>query len=106
MGSFLVRLAVSSPRQNLNTAPLTEIRVGVADAYSGVNNATLSVKADFPVNGAQAGTESRDDLAKPAGAWTTLNQLNAVDEPDQSRRLEVELPSGVQGSRFLRVQKP
>jgi len=47
-----------------------------------------------------------DDLAKPASAWTPLNQLNAVDEPGQSRRLEVELPGGVRGRLFLRVQKP
>jgi hypothetical protein len=183
-------VTVSSPRQNLNTAPLTEIRVGLADAYSGVSNATLSIKADFPVNGASANTELKgqgsfvapgifviplqtpianlptrhitasvadvqentnvvtvrfqvdagfrilsldasalniqrltlrfenpsgatnhivlcvDDLAKPASAWTTLNLLNAVDEPDQVRRLDVELPGGVRGNLFLRVQKP
>jgi hypothetical protein len=50
-------LAVSSPRQNRNEPPLTEIRIGVADAYSGISNGTLSVKADFPVNGLAAGTE-------------------------------------------------
>jgi hypothetical protein len=183
-------IAVSSPRQNLNTTPLTELRVGVADAYSGVSNATLSIKADFPVNGAPTGAELKgqgsfvapgifaiplqtpignlptqhltasvadvqgntnvvtvrfrvdagfrilsldpsalnnqrltlrfenpsratnhivlwvDDLSKPASAWTTLNVLNAVDEPDQARRLEVELPGGVQGNLFLRVQGP
>ena len=50
-------LTVSSPRQNRNEPPLTEIRIGVADAYSGVSNGTLSVKADFAVNGLAAGTE-------------------------------------------------
>src|SRR5439155_4424329 len=50
-------ITVSSPRPNRNDKPLTEIRVGVADAYSGVSNATFSVKADFPVNGAPPGTE-------------------------------------------------
>jgi hypothetical protein len=50
-------LSVSSPRPNCNFTPLTELRVGVADAYSGVSNATLSIKADFAVNGAAAGTE-------------------------------------------------
>ncbi|PYK99825.1 MAG: hypothetical protein DME19_07265, partial [Verrucomicrobia bacterium] len=185
-------VAVSSPRQNLISTPLAEIRMGVADAYTGVNNATLSVKADFAVNGASAGTElvsqgtfvapgifsiplqtpmsnlstshisaavadfqgntnkvevrfwvdagfrvlsldataltSRrltvrfenpsgatnhtvlcvDDLAKPASAWTTLNILGAADEPNQVRRLEVGLPSGVpgNGNLFLRIQRP
>jgi hypothetical protein len=50
-------LTVSSPRQNRNEPPLTEIRIGVADAYSGISNGTLSVKADFPVNGLAAGAE-------------------------------------------------
>jgi len=50
-------LTVSSPRQNLNSTPLTEIRLGVADADSGINEATLSVKADFVLNGALPGTE-------------------------------------------------
>jgi hypothetical protein len=44
-------LTLSRPSQNRNTAPLTEIRVGVADANSGVNLSTLSVRADFPING-------------------------------------------------------
>jgi hypothetical protein len=50
-------VAVSSPRQNRNVTPLTEFRVGVADADSGVSNATFSVKADFAVNGAAPGAE-------------------------------------------------
>jgi hypothetical protein len=50
-------LTVASPRQNQNSVPLTEIRVGVADADSGLNAATLSIKADFVVNGAAPGTE-------------------------------------------------
>ena len=50
-------LTVSSPCQNRNTIPLTEIRVGVADAYTGLDTPTLSIKADFPVNGAPTGAE-------------------------------------------------
>jgi hypothetical protein len=50
-------VAVSSPRPNRNRTPLSELRVGVADAYSGLSNATLSIKADFPVNGIAAGGE-------------------------------------------------
>jgi len=57
-------LAVSSPRPNINASPLTEIRIGLADAYTGVNAATLSVKADFVVNGRAAGAELAD-LAAP-----------------------------------------
>src|SRR6185436_11795163 len=50
-------LTVSSPRQNRNNPPLTELRLGVADAYSGISNGTLSVKADFLVNGLAANSE-------------------------------------------------
>jgi hypothetical protein len=50
-------LTISSPRQNRNDPPLTEIRVGLADAYAGISNGTLSVKADFPVNGVAANFE-------------------------------------------------
>ncbi len=50
-------VTVSSPRQNHNTTPLTELRIGVADADTGLNTATLSITADFPVNGAGPGKE-------------------------------------------------
>ncbi len=50
-------LTVSSPRQNHNTTPLSELKIGVADADSGLNTSTLSIIADFPVNGTAAGTE-------------------------------------------------
>jgi hypothetical protein len=50
-------VTITSPRQNRNATPLSQILVGVADAYSGLSNATLSIKADFPVNGAVPGTE-------------------------------------------------
>ena len=50
-------LTISSPRPNKHIAPLTEIHIGVADAYTGVQNGSLSVKAGFTVNGAVAGTE-------------------------------------------------
>ena len=53
-------LTVSSPRPNINAGPLTEIRVGVADAYSGINATSLSIKADFPVNGRAVGAELAD----------------------------------------------
>jgi hypothetical protein len=57
-------MTISSPRQNRSTRPLTEIRVGVADAYKGVRSGTLSIKADFSVNGLAAGTELVEK-----GAW-------------------------------------
>ena len=60
-------LTVSSPRQNRNDRGLNEIRIGVADAYTGVSNGTLSVKADFAVNGRAPGAEL-------AGAGSFIDQ--------------------------------
>lgn len=59
-------LTVSSPRPGFNATPVTAIRFGVADANSGIDLATLSVKATFAVAGRAAGTELRD-LAVGAG---------------------------------------
>ena len=39
-------LTVSSPRPSHNNGPLTEIRIGLADAYTGVDLRSLSVTAD------------------------------------------------------------
>ena len=64
-------LTVSSPRQNRNEPPLTELRVGFADAYSGISGGTLSVKTDFVVNGQPAGTELAGlGTVNNEGIWT------------------------------------
>jgi hypothetical protein len=51
---------MSSPRPNENLGLLAEIRVGAADAHSGINQSSLSIKADFSVNGRAAGQELAD----------------------------------------------
>ncbi len=50
-------LTISSPRPNRNDQPITEIRIGIADAYTGVNGRSLSVTADVSVAGRRPGTE-------------------------------------------------
>ncbi len=57
-------LNVSSPRPGTNTAPLTSIRLGAADAHSGVDWTTLSITADFAVDGRAPGAQLAD-LAAP-----------------------------------------
>jgi hypothetical protein len=59
-------LAVSLPRPRVSASPLNQILAGIADAYSGVKPGSLSIKADFPVNGRPAGSELAD-LAQPSG---------------------------------------
>jgi hypothetical protein len=50
-------LTVSMPRSGVNLQPLTHIRIGAFDYYSGLDMNSLSVKADFPLNGKQPGAE-------------------------------------------------
>lgn len=50
-------VTVSSPRPGYQSEPITSLRFGFADAHSGIDPTTLSVRADFPVNGVAAGDE-------------------------------------------------
>ncbi|MCB1009584.1 MAG: hypothetical protein KDB94_11910, partial [Acidobacteria bacterium] len=53
-------LALSLPRPGANETPVDRIRIGVADGDSGVDLATLSLRADFEVSGRPAGSELAD----------------------------------------------
>ncbi|MEM6573584.1 MAG: hypothetical protein AAF736_04895 [Pseudomonadota bacterium] len=53
-------LTISSPRPNYNPTPPTVIRFGMADAYTGINPASLSVTASFPVQGHAPRSELAD----------------------------------------------
>ncbi|NOT54635.1 MAG: hypothetical protein HOP18_08540 [Deltaproteobacteria bacterium] len=53
-------LTVSSPGPGLNPTAVSEIRFGTADAYTGVNSASLIVRATFPVAGRAPWSELRD----------------------------------------------
>lgn len=55
-------LTVSAPRTG-NNGPLTELRFGVADAYTGIDAASLDLRADFTVNGRAPGTQLADLVA-------------------------------------------
>jgi hypothetical protein len=59
-------LTVSAPRPGTSAGPLAVIRIGMADAYTGIAPGTLSIKADVPINGRPAGAELAD-LMQPAG---------------------------------------
>jgi hypothetical protein len=52
-------LAMSSPRR-INIEAVTEIRIGVADAHTGIDPSSLSISADFIVNGRPTGSELAD----------------------------------------------
>jgi len=59
-------LTLSAPRAGVNAAPLDAIVIGAADANSGIDAASLSVRADVPLAGREAGVELAGD-AVPAG---------------------------------------
>jgi hypothetical protein len=50
-------LTITEPKQNNNSLPVSKILIAVADAYTGVDTASLSITADFIVNGHAADTE-------------------------------------------------
>ena len=62
-------LTVSSPRAGPSTQALNAIRIGMFDAYSGINAKSLSVTANFPVNGLAAGAELAAGFAQSDSIW-------------------------------------
>jgi len=95
MGWFLddlkPTLTISQPRINFNADPVTQIRLGMADGNSGLDLATLSVTADFTVNGRPPDTELSDLLVNSSDGiyQLTLNQAVPVDELERHVRAEV-----------------
>jgi len=68
-------LNVSLPRPGPNPPPLTQIRFGAADAHTGIDWSTLSVTADFSVNGRAPGAQLAD-LAAATGDGIRTITLN------------------------------
>ncbi|MFO1495419.1 MAG: hypothetical protein U1F26_12280 [Lysobacterales bacterium] len=59
-------LTLSTPRAGTQAGPLRTIDFGMADAYSGIDAASLDVRADFAINGRPAGS-ALADLAQARG---------------------------------------
>jgi len=76
-------LTLSAPRSGVNVQPVSIIRIGAYDYYSGLDFDSLSVQASFEVNGAFPGTELAP-LFQPTGdhIWSiNLSQpLKALSE--------------------------
>jgi len=53
-------LTVSAPREGQNQKPVEKLIIGFADAYSGIDINSLSVTADFEVDGIHAGQNLKD----------------------------------------------
>ena len=81
---------LSVPRAGANRSPVDRLRVGLADANSGLNMNSFSVKASFVVAGRAPGAELAD-LAAPVadGVWTI--PLGAPLRPGLSEEVAVEV---------------
>ncbi len=84
---------VSLPRPGYNPQPVAALRFGLADAYTGIDLATLSVKADFTVNGRPAGAELVD-LAAEIGDGIYQIALGEALPPLSGRTFRVEVRDG------------
>jgi hypothetical protein len=84
-------LTISSPRQNINVNPISEILFGLADANSGIDFSSLSVKADFIVNGQAANTElsSLVNLVSEGIYRIALNE--ELNQDNQERHILLEI---------------
>ena len=89
-------LTVSSPRPGLVEDPVTTIRLGLADANSGIDLGTLSVTTDFPVAGRAPGSELAD-LAVAVGDGIYEIGLGGVLGPLAQAHVRAEV-ADVQGN--------
>jgi len=58
-------LTMSLPKSGSNAGPMSTVRIGMFDAYSGIDATSLSVTANFTVNGIAAGGNSPSDSSRP-----------------------------------------
>ena len=63
-------LSLSSPATRVIAEPIDEIRIGAFDYYSGLQSSSLSVQADFDVNGMGPGAELAGLFEENDGVWT------------------------------------
>ncbi len=83
-------LTVSLPRAGINTQAIGELRFAVADGHSGIDVATLSVTADFVVNGRVAGSQLAD-LAQHLGEGRHVITLSSPLALVSDRHLRVTI---------------
>jgi hypothetical protein len=86
-------LTVSAPRPGLSSAPLSLIRVGVADAYTGIQPGSLSITATIAIAGRAPGAQLAD-LAQPTGDGIFTITLPAPLTSAPAARLYAEVRDG------------
>ena len=78
-------IALSQPRAGLNVQPLKTIRIGLADAYTGIDLTTLSVRADFALEGRSPNAELAD-LVRPSAAGDGIYEITLTAPLDDLAR--------------------
>jgi len=82
----------------------TTFRILSLDA-SALSARRLTLRLDNPNGYTNYSVLCSENPAAPASTWTTATIANATDEPNQVRRLEVELPVIITGRCFLKVRR-
>ncbi|MEQ8850686.1 MAG: hypothetical protein RIB32_02775 [Phycisphaerales bacterium] len=74
--------AVSTPRPGDNPTPLNRIRVGLADAYSGLDMTTFQVTASIVIDGRAPGVDLSDLFLPVAdGVWeASIDPVSSADD--------------------------
>lgn len=83
-------LEVSLPQPGPNHLTLNTIRFSVADAYSGVDLTSVSLKSDVVIEGRPPGSELAD-MAQPAGEGIFAVELSTALREVDDARLYVEV---------------
>lgn len=95
MGWFLddVRptLTVSAPRHNLNPGDVDRIVLGIADANSGIDVSSLSVKASFPVDNSPPYTELIDTAVSMGNGIYKIQFSQALPKDSVERHILAEV---------------
>jgi hypothetical protein len=88
-------LTVSAPRPGPNPGPLDELRIGVADATTGLDPDSLSIQADIAIAGRAAGAELAS-LARPEadGVWVVKLRPALTSVPVATLRVSVKDKQG------------
>jgi hypothetical protein len=86
---------VSAPRPGPNPGPLDELRIGVADATTGLDPDSLSIQADIAIAGRAAGAELAS-LARPEadGVWVVKLRPALTSVPVATLRVSVKDKQG------------
>jgi hypothetical protein len=75
-------VAVTSPQPGRNDGPLTQILIGVADNYTGLDISSFAVRANFVVDGQAAGADLVGELQSQGGGVYRLLLDEAITTLD------------------------